>query len=167
MPRSFDFSASYPVSVQQVRAAFGEEDYWLARLSDSGADYATLDSMAVTGGRVVVETTQALRRDRLPAVISQFHRGDLEIVRSESWSPVLDGRAHAEVSGEVRGAPALLTGTGELGPASPGSEIRFTVSVQVDIPLVGGKLEDLIGSQLAALISAEQRFTTLWIAQHA
>jgi Protein of unknown function (DUF2505) len=166
MPRSFDLSASYPASVEQVRVAFGHEAYWLARLADSGADYATLDSMVVTDGQVVVETTQALRSDRLPAVVSQVHPGDLEIVRSEAWSRVIDGRAHAQVSGAVRGAPVSLAGAGELGPTLAGSEIRFTVSVQVDIPLIGGKVEGLIGTQLAELIAAEQRFTTLWIAAH-
>ena len=31
-------------------------------------------------------------------------------------------------------------------------------------PLVGGKLENFIGNQLIELLSAEQRFTTRWIA---
>ncbi|MBV8348144.1 MAG: DUF2505 domain-containing protein, partial [Mycolicibacterium sp.] len=38
MPRSFDLSASYPVRAELVRAAFADEDYWQARLADSGAD---------------------------------------------------------------------------------------------------------------------------------
>ena len=45
MPRSFDMSAEYEGSVEQVHRAFGEENYWLQRLADSGADTATLDSM--------------------------------------------------------------------------------------------------------------------------
>ena len=42
MPRSFDLSANYQGSVAQVHAAFADEQYWLARLADSGADDATL-----------------------------------------------------------------------------------------------------------------------------
>jgi hypothetical protein len=168
MPRSFDLSAYYSVGVEPVRAAFGDEEYWLARLADSGADFATLDSMVVEeDGRVIVATTQALRPDRLPAVITQFHRGDLRIVRTESWSPVTDGTAHAELNGSVPGAPVSLVGTAELAPSDSGSRMAFRATVEVNIPLVGGKLESFIGGKLAELVSAEQRFTTLWIAESA
>jgi hypothetical protein len=37
--------------------------------------------------------------------------------------------------------------------------------VDVDIPLVGRKLEEFIGTHLTDLIAAEQRFTTEWIAK--
>ncbi|MBV9090050.1 MAG: DUF2505 domain-containing protein [Mycobacteriaceae bacterium] len=168
MPRSFDLSAYYPVGVEVVRAAFSDEEYWLARLADSGADAATLDSMVVEDdGRVIVATTQALRPDRLPAVVTQFHRGDLQIVRHESWSPVTRGTAHAELSGSVRGAPVSLAGTAELAATETGSCMTFTATVEVNVPLVGGKLESFIGGKLAELVSAEQRFTTLWITENA
>jgi hypothetical protein len=39
--------------------------------------------------------------------------------------------------------------------------------VEVKIPLVGGKLENSIGADLAEDIPAIQRFTTEWIAEHA
>ncbi|MBV9514249.1 MAG: DUF2505 family protein, partial [Mycobacteriaceae bacterium] len=45
MPRSFDLSADYPAAVEQVHGALSDEKYWLARLAQSGADSATLDSM--------------------------------------------------------------------------------------------------------------------------
>ena len=38
-------SADYDGTVEQVHRAFADEQYWLARLADSGADDATLDSM--------------------------------------------------------------------------------------------------------------------------
>jgi len=167
MPRSFELSASYPVSVESVHAAFRDEEYWLARLADSGADSATLDSMLVEDdGRIIVATTQALRPDRLPAVVTQFHRGDLEIIRTEMWNPVVDGKARAEVSGAVPGAPVSVVGTAELVPTETGSRLRFTTTVEVNIPLVGGKLESFIGGKLAELVTAEQRFTTFWIAEN-
>jgi hypothetical protein len=168
MPRSFDLSAEYPRSVEQVRSAFSDEQYWLARLADSGADIATLDSMTVDDdGSVMVATTQVLRRDRLPALATQFHRGDLQIVRNEAWSPISDGEAHAELAGAVPGAPVSVVGKAVLTPANTGSRLNFTATVEVDIPLVGGKIESFIGTKLAELVMAEQRFTTVWIAENA
>ena len=44
-------------------------------------------------GSIDVVTTQVLRADRLPGIVTQFHRGDLSIQREEKWSPVRDGQA--------------------------------------------------------------------------
>jgi hypothetical protein len=174
MPRSFDMSTDYGVTVEEVLQAFSEEAYWLARLADSGADDATLDSMQIGGpsgndGTIDVITTQVLRSDRLPGVITQFHRGDLRIRREETWAPITNGAATATVNGSILDAPAALTGTAVLEPVAEtgGARLKLRATVEVRIPLVGGKLENFIGSQLVELLIAEQRFTTMWIADSA
>jgi hypothetical protein len=169
MPRSFDMAAEYEGSVEQVHRAFGNQTYWLERLADSGADRATLDSMTVTAdGGIDVVTTQVLRRDRLPGIVTQFHPGDLSIVREEKWSPVSDGRATATVTGAIPGAPVTLSGTAVLASNDDGgSRLEFTAAVEVRIPLVGGKVENFIGNQLVELLIGEQRFTTAWIKDNA
>ena len=167
MPRSFDMATDYEGSVEQVHQAFRDEHYWLARLADSGADDATLDSIRLgTDGSVDVVTTQILRVDRLPAVVTQFHRGDLRIQREESWSGLVAGRANGTVNGAIAGAPVALTGNAELAPADAKARLAFRATVEVRIPLVGAKVENFIGNQLVELLIAEQRFTTLWIAEN-
>jgi Protein of unknown function (DUF2505) len=174
MPRSFDMSTDFRVSVEKVLQAFSEEQYWLARLADSGADDTTLDSMQLGGpsgddGSIDVITTQVLRADRLPGVVTQFHRGDLRIRREERWEPVTNGSATATVTGSILDSPASLTGTAVLEPVAEtgGARLKFRATVQVNIPLVGGKLENFIGNQLVELLIAEQRFTTVWIGETA
>jgi Protein of unknown function (DUF2505) len=169
MPRSFDMAAEYEGSVEQVHRAFSDEQYWLERLADSGADDYSLDSMTVNGDGIDVITTQTLRSDRLPGVVTQFHRGDLSIVRVETWTPIRDGQATATIKGSIRGAPAGVTGTAVLIPAKSNysSKLEFKATVEVRVPLVGGKIENFIGSQLVDLLIAEQRFTTVWITENA
>jgi uncharacterized protein DUF2505 len=168
MPRSFDMAADYDGTVEQIRQAFGNERYWLDRLAESGADEATLDSIDPgADGSLDVITTQTMRADRLPGVVTQFHRGDLHFVREEAWTPVRDGRATATIKGVIPGAPATLTGTAVLVPSGTGSRLEFTATVEVRIPLVGGKVENFIGSQLVALLAAEQDFTTAWLKANA
>lgn len=158
-------STDYGATVEEVLRAFSDEAYWLARLADSGADDATLDSMRVEDGTIDVVTTQVLRSDRLPGVVTQFHRGDLCVRREETWDPISNGAATATVVGSILDAPAALTGTAVLEPVaeSGGARLKFRATVEVRIPLVGGKLENFIGSQLVELLIAEQRFTTMWI----
>jgi hypothetical protein len=172
MPRSFDMSTDYAASVEAVLHAFSEEQYWLARLADSGADDATLDSIDLGGpsggdGSIDVVTTQVLRADRMPAVVTQFHRGDLRIRREERWEPISSGSATATVTGSILDSPASLTGTAVLEAESGGARLNFRATVEVRIPLVGGKLENFIGSQLVELLIREQRFTTTWIGENA
>ncbi|MGA5538097.1 DUF2505 domain-containing protein [Mycolicibacterium nivoides] len=165
MPRSFDMATDYEASVEQVHRAFADERYWLARLADSGADETTLDALTVTGdGGIEAITTQILRADRLPGLVSQFHRGDLRIRREEHWQPIRDGSSHGTVQGSIAGAPVSLSGTATLTATAGGSRLSVHISVEVRVPLVGGKIESFIGSQLTDLLKAEQRFTSVWIA---
>ncbi len=162
-------AAEYESTVEQVHRAFSDEKYWLVRLGDSGSDDATLDTFAVDeDGGIRIATTQTLRAHRLPAVVTQFHRGDLSFLREETWTPMVDGRATAVVVGTIPGAPASLIAHTVLAPATarPGSRMALKVTVEVRVPLVGGKIEAFIGNQLLRLLRAEQRFTTVWIAEN-
>jgi hypothetical protein len=169
MPRSFDMATEYGASVELVLQAFSDEQYWLSRLADSGVDEYSLDSLTIDGNGIDVVTTQRLRSDRLPAVVTQFHRGDLALVREEKWSPIRDGRASATIRLTIIGAPATLSGAAVLAPAksADSSRLQFNATVQVNVPLVGGKIENFIGGQLVDLLIAEQRFTTVWITENA
>lgn len=160
-------ATDYGCSVEQVHRAFSDERYWLARLAGSGSDEARLDSFRVGGdGGVDVVTTQVLRADRLPAVIHQFHHGDLEIRRAETWTAVTNGVAEATIASSIVGAPVSLSGDAQLTQSKTLSRLAFRTTVEVRIPLVGGKLEKFIGKQLVQLLTEEQRFTTIWIADN-
>lgn len=164
MSRTFALSAHYPAGVEQVHAAFADRQYWQARLADSGADTATLDSLTVDDdGGIDVATTQRISRDQLPALAAQLHSGDLEVARGERWEPLHDGRSHALVTGRIVGAPAKLSGEAVLTPTATGCTISLNATVQVNIPLLGGKIEGFIGQQLSALMTAEQNFTSRWL----
>jgi hypothetical protein len=166
MPRSFDIVTDSSASVEQVHSAFSREDYWLARHAAFDAT-STLDSLTVdANGTVTVRATQHLGRQLLPRAVARLVPGNLKILHSERWRPVGDRR----VRGEVRvSAPAGLgSGRAEawLVPAGNGSQLRFAATVEVKIPLLGGKLEDSIGADLAENILTIQRFTAAWIAGH-
>ncbi|BBZ37306.1 DUF2505 domain-containing protein [Mycobacterium conspicuum] len=169
MPRSFDVSADYHGSVEQIYQAFTEADYWLGRLEFSSVDESKLESMRVGGesgqdGTIDVVTLQVMHRRNLPSVVTQVHRGDLCVRREETWSALADGTTTASIRGSVLDSPVSVAGTAVLSStAAGGSKLDVQMTVQVRIPLIGGKLEKLIGAQLTTLISEEQRFTTMWL----
>ena len=117
-------------------------------------------------GAILVRTTQVLHRNKLPGVVAQFHRGDLRIGRREQWSPVTDQKATAQVSGDIQGAPVTLGGDAALTQKDDLAYLTFHGSVEVRIPLVGGKIESFVSAQLVDLLDAEQRFTTRWLTEN-
>jgi hypothetical protein len=170
MPRSFDILTESPASVEQVYAAFSRKDYWLARHAAYDVT-STLDSLIVgADGTVAVRATQHLGRQLLPGMIAKLVPGDLKILHSETWRLVGDRQVRGEVSVSAPGA--LGSGRAEawltpLDPVGNGVRLRFAATVEVKIPLVGGKIESYVGADLAKTISAIQRFTTAWIAEYA
>ena len=167
MSRSFDIVTESPASVEQIHAAFGREDYWLARIA-AGDATTTLDSLIVDAdGTVSVRATQHLGRQLLPGLLAKLVRGDLKIVHSETWRPNGNGQVLGQVSVSASGGLGSGRAQGWLAPAGNGSQLRFAVKVEVKIPVMGGKLEKSIGANLAESIPAVQRFTTTWIAEHA
>jgi Protein of unknown function (DUF2505) len=168
MPRSFDIVTESPASVEQIHAAFGREDYWLARI-EPGAAITTLDSLSVDGdGTVKVRVTQHVGRQLLPGPVAKLIPGELKMVHSETWRPVGDRQVRGQV--RISASPGLASGGAEawLAPVGNGSQLRCAVKVQVKIPLLGGKLEKSIGDSLAdEAIPEMQRFTAKWIAEHA
>jgi hypothetical protein len=167
MSRSFDILTKSPASVEQIHAAFGREDYWLARIAAADAT-TTLDSLIVDAdGTVTVCATQHLGRQLLPGLVGKLVPGDLKILHSETWRPVGDRQVRGQVGVSVSGGLGSGRAEAWLAPASNGSQLRIAVRVEVKIPLVGGKLEKSIGAGLAESIPAVQRFTATWIAEHA
>ena len=169
MSRSFDILTESPASVEQIHAAFGREDYWLARIAvGDAAITTTLDSLLVDAdGTVTVRVTQHLGRQLLPGLVAKFVPGDLKILNCETWTPVGDRQVRGQVNVSMSGGLGSGRAEAWLAPASNGSQLRYAVRVDVKIPLVGGKLESSIGAGLAESIPAAQRFTTTWIAEHA
>ncbi|WP_197383080.1 DUF2505 domain-containing protein [Mycolicibacterium mengxianglii] len=167
MPRSFDMSFDSSASVEQVHSAFGEEDYWLARI-DAFGGAKTLSSLVVeSDGTVTVTITEDLRHGVLPGVLAKLNRGDLNVVSTERWRPAGDRRVSGEISVAAIGAPGSGYGAAMLSPSPGGSQLTLSVTVEFKVPLVGSRIETHVAEQFADGLDQIQRFTTTWIGEHA
>ena len=164
MSRSLALSLDAPVRVDEILAAFADDDYWQSRLAAFDGGTATLDGLTVDPDRSVrVALTVSLFANRLPKVVTALVPGEFEMARTETWRPLDDGTARGAITVKVPGAPVSAVGTVSLVPAGTGSRLNFSTTVRVNIPLVGGQVESFIVSRLGDEISAVQRFTNNWI----
>ncbi|ORA38804.1 DUF2505 domain-containing protein [Mycobacterium aquaticum] len=166
MARSFDVSVQSAADVAEILTAFGDRDYWHARLAAYAGAGATLDRLEIdAAGSVMVTVTLRLLRDRLPALVTQLYPADLTMVRSETWRPDGSDVVLGDIRVSVPGAPVSAHGTATLTPESAGSRLVRRTTVRVAVPFVGGKLEDYLGRQFCDGIPAIQDFTSEWIAE--
>jgi hypothetical protein len=166
MSRTFDVSIHSPTSVEQIHAAFGEEDYWMARIAAFGGS-KTLDSLIVEpDGTLTVSITEDLRHGALPKMLAKLYPGDLNVRSTETWSPAGDGRVNGEISVAVTGAPGSGRGSAVLAPSGAGSLLTLSGAVEFRVPVVGGPIESYVAREFAKGIGEIQRFTTEWVDEH-
>lgn len=154
------FTARYTYSVEAVRAAFSDEQYWKARIAEVGGPGARLDSFTLDGDQVRVQMVQAIPADQLPPAITAVRPGDLVIPRTESYTGTTGSfEAHVE------GAPAIVRGTVTLTAEGNVSVGTVTGTIEVKIPLFGSKIEAAISEHLIELLANEAEFTEQWLAR--
>ncbi|KAA5833293.1 DUF2505 domain-containing protein [Saccharopolyspora hirsuta] len=144
-------------------------DYLNDRLEELGGANAELVQHVATDDGARFQIRHSVPADSLPSVARTVVGGDLTIDRSESWRREEDGHYTGEIAAEIAKAPCTITGSMWLRDVAESANSEFVVSgnVRVNVPFVGGKLEDLVADQVQKLLSAEERFTAEWLARRA
>jgi hypothetical protein len=165
MPRPIEHRAGSTYPAAQVYAAFTDEAFLRERLAELGGKKSELTSFSTEGDTTRYTLRQTVDAADLPSVARKVVRGDLVIERTEAWSA--SGERYAgDIQAHVPGTPASVHGTMLLTDTADGSELVLGGSVKVGVPLIGGKLEDMIVDQLGRLLRAEAKFTQRWLESH-
>ena len=165
MPRPIQHRTDSLYSAARVYATLTDEQFLRARLKRLGGERSELTAFSALDGATRYSLRQTVDAEHIPPVARAIIRGDLVIERTESWKGS-GGEYGGTVAASVPGVPGSVDAVTSLFDASGGSELVFDGTVKVDVPFVGGKLEDLIVKQLTALLGAEARFTQDWLRTH-
>ncbi|WP_433659877.1 DUF2505 domain-containing protein [Nocardia sp. CA-128927] len=155
------YTARYSHPAAAVRAAFANDQYWKDRVAEVGGPNARLDSVSVDGDQIRVQLVQAIAAELLPAAITAVRPGDLIIPRVETWNG-----DSATFQATVDGAPAEVRGTITLNDDGAGSSAAANGTIEVKIPLFGGKIESAIAEHLTEVLKNEEEFTNTWLDTH-
>lgn len=166
MSRRIEHSATYSASPAALHAALTDEDYWRARVASVGGPGATLDAVEAAAGGITVGLTQAIAEQHLPSIVRKLKAGDLIIARTETWGSLEGSSASGMFTARVAGTPITMRGTHVLSGDATSCTSRTTGDALVAVPLVGGRIEDIIAGNATALLALEQRFTEQWLAEH-
>ena len=101
------------------------------------------------GMEVTIDQVQAAQG--IPSFAKKFVGDEINIVQQESWESPTDGK----ITVTIPGKPGEMTGTARLAESGGVTTETVEMTVKVNIPLVGGRIEGLIADLLLKALKAE------------
>jgi hypothetical protein len=65
----------------------------------------------------------------------------------------------------IHNTPASAAGGMQLHETNPGSELLLRLDISVKVPLIGGRIEDVVVGRIGELFDLETQFTREWLEQ--
>ena len=101
------------------------------------------------GMEVTIDQVQTAQG--IPSFAKKFVGDEINIVQQESWESPTDGK----ITVTIPGKPGEMTGTARLAETGGVTTETVEMTVKVNIPLVGGRIEGLIADLLLKALKAE------------
>jgi hypothetical protein len=133
-----------------------------AMLADPAFREEVCDYLGVTRRTVLIERVGEVLQVTLdqwqptsgmPSIGKKLVGDETNVVQREIWSTPLLG----DITVTIPGKPGDMTGTARISEADGVTTEAVTMTVKVGIPLIGGKLEDLISGLLLKALKAENK----------
>jgi hypothetical protein len=150
---------TYPeTTVADVFAMFTDPAY---RKAVSAHQHVIDFSCDITthGSGADVRIEQAHGTDRIPSVAQKFVGDEIRFQQHETWAT----SSSADVDVVIPGKPGDVHGT--LALRQDGTDVSevIQIAVKVSIPLVGGKLEDMIAGFVSRVFDAQHQVGVKWL----
>ncbi|MBM7459745.1 DUF2505 domain-containing protein [Rhodococcus coprophilus] len=163
MSRRIDYSARFSHPPKRVYEALADRDHWEARTREM-RKYSDnhVEEFAVSADGIHVVLHHVIPRSSLPEPARAVMKKDMVITRTETYGP-FDERSEGRYEASVPAGPGSLTGTMTLFGHEDGATLLISSEAKVHLPLIGGKLEDLILTNLVDVFAVEAAITTDWL----
>ncbi len=112
-----------------------------------------------TDGELVVAIDMVQQTQGLPGFAKRVVGDETRVLQTERWATVDEGRIDVDMPGK----PGHVRGTLSLTEGGDGSLYTFDGEATFSIPLVGGKLEGLLGKRFVEGMDTEQRVGAAWL----
>lgn len=126
------------------------------------AQTATKSSVQITpnGDGMEVTIDQWLPTEGVPSFATKIVGETTNIVQTESWSDPYHGKIQVAIPGK----PGQMAGTATITEADGVTTEVVDLEIKVKIPVIAGRLEELIAKLLRSALKAENRTGRKWLA---
>jgi Protein of unknown function (DUF2505) len=116
--------------------------------------------ISMNGDGMDVRLEQAHGTDRIPGFAQRLVGHEIRFVQQETWSSPSSADVHVTIPGK----PGDMTGTQTLTQSGDDVVERIDLAVKVSMPIVGGKVEDLIAGFIGKAFDAANKVGVKWLA---
>lgn len=150
MTKQLTHETTYDASLAAVATMIADPAYREAVSQAQGATRTTVEiDGSGTGMSVLIDQSQPA--EGLPGFAKKLVGDEINIVAREEWTALDQADLHVTIPGK----PGEMTGAIMLTESDGITTYTVDVAIKVSIPLVGGKIEGLIGDMLRKALKAE------------
>jgi uncharacterized protein DUF2505 len=148
----FTHTMTYDASVAEVGAMLDDPAY-RDRVIEAQGSLSGTATFEQDGDTVVVVVDVIQPSDDIPGFAKRFVGDEINVVQREEWTSA----DHADLLVTIPGKPGQMTGSIDLTEEGGTTTETVDAEITVHIPLVGGKIEKLIGDLLRKALLAEEQ----------
>lgn len=164
MSKTIKTQMTYDAPCEEVFAMMIDPGYVEAKLTGTGGRNPQVE-VSEAGSDTIVHAVRDLPA-QVPSFVKSFTGESINVDETDRWSPADDlGARTCAVALEFAGTPSSVSGGLDLRPEGDGCVIDVTFEIKVSVPLVGGKIESVIGEQIERGINKENQIGRDWLAQ--
>lgn len=161
MAKRYHGTMHFDVAADVVFAAQSDPEYVIWKHEHMAAFDVSAQAHE-SGSEITISSSRKLPAE-IPSAAKRFVGDSITIDEVHTWShPQTDGTRHGRVKATFGGAPMSVDGTLALRPDGHGSALDVVIHSRSSVPLVGGKLEQVVGDQFMRALRVEQRIAPQW-----
>lgn len=156
----------YDADVERVLAMLSDETFLkgkFAALDHAPGQVLELDEV----GSVFRIKTQRVVEIDVPGFARKFLTPTNTLVQTDDWGENINGVRVGTWTIDAKNVPVTITGTIRLAPVDAGCTNTIDAHIKSSIPLVGGKIEGVVGKGTEKTMEGEYAFGVEWLARQA
>ena len=165
MSTQFEYRSAFSHPADEVYATIVDPDFLRTRLEQIGGPGAALLEHSADTDGARYRLRHGVDPNALPSLVRGVLPGDFVIERTETWTRNGSGSYTGDVAVTIPETPGSATGGMRLRDTDEGSEHVIRVEVTVKVPILGGKIEEMVTGHVRGLLESESAFTQQWLAR--
>lgn len=163
----FIVTQDFPAGLDRLWAVFGQAGYVRSKYRALGATTVQLRHFEATPQAIDIDLERDMPVDpsRLPAWSRALASARQTLRHRTLWRREGPARASAELDISVKGLPLHARGRATIAEVEPGlTRMQITWRLQSALPVIGGRVEQLLADQVRAGLAADHGFTLKFLA---
>jgi len=155
MSTTVAFDMTYDAPLAAVTSMLADPAF---REAVCDAQHATSRSVSISGIPGTVDVSFTQRTEGVPSFAKKFVGDSTRAITTQVWTGT-----EASYVVDTPGKPTSMKGTASIAENGSGSTLTYDLEVKASVPLVGGKLEDLIAGFVGKAFDAELKVGVKWL----